>query len=255
MVVLSLRSVSLSMAGQCICRDLDLQLESGQSLGVLGRNGVGKTTLLHSIMGFHQPDAGQILLRGVDVATLPRRQLAREAGLLFQETPAGLPATVLETVMLGRHPYAENLLWDSARDLALAEEALAMLDLTRFRNRQVGSLSGGEKQRLAVAALISQEPALMLLDEPSNHLDIDYQLRILALLTTRTRQQQRGLVMASHDINLVARYCDRVLLLLGDGRYLEGPTRQLLTTTVLEQAFHVSMQSFDIGPRRYFLPG
>jgi len=254
MAALELVKLRVKAGNRLVCQDLNLCLGSGQMLGILGRNGVGKTTLLHTIMGFRKPEAGLIRFGAVDSATLSRRQLAREVGLLFQESDSSLPATVLETVLLGRHPYADNLLWDSEEDVALANRTLSLLALTELRARQVSSLSGGEKQRLAMALLMAQSPRLYLLDEPSNHLDIDFQLKILELLTTQVRSEHRGLVMASHDINLVARFCDRVLLLLGDGLFVEGPTPAVLEECLLERAFSTRLQRIEHNGRDYFLP-
>jgi iron complex transport system ATP-binding protein len=205
-------------------------------------------------MGFHKQDAGSIWLDGNPLGSRSRRQLARLVGLLFQESENNMPATVLETVLLGRHPYAENLFWDSAEDLSMAFDALKQVGLGDLAERQVGTLSGGEKQRLAIALLLLQNPRLLLLDEPSNHLDIDNQIQILNLLAERTSRERGALLMASHDINLVARFCDRVLLLMGEGEVVEGPAQLVLTPENLERAFHCRITMIEHSGRRYFVP-
>jgi len=254
MAVVELHAVDVFAGTLPVCRNLSLQLGKGQMLGVLGRNGVGKTTLLHCIMGFRPLNSGSVRISGEESGTYSRRQFARQVGLLFQEADSSMPATVQETVMLGRHPYAENLLWDTARDFRLARETLALLDLEALADRQVATLSGGEKQRLATAMLLAQDPRLYLLDEPSNHLDIDYQIRILSLLAQRIQQRQAASLMASHDINLVSRFCDDVLLLLGNGHYIYGPTPEVLTAANLELAFNCRISIIATAGRRYFLP-
>ncbi len=255
MNLLELDALRISIGGQLVCNDLDLKLGGGQVLGILGRNGSGKTTLLHTIMGFHNPDSGLIRVSGSTLDSLSRKDLARQVGLLFQESDSSMPATVLETVLLGRHPYSSNPWWDSANDLSLARQTLGLTGLAELAQRQVATLSGGEKQRLAVALLLVQNPRIFLLDEPSNHLDIDYQIRILDLLAQRMEEERAGLVMASHDINLVARFCDRVLLLLEKGEFLEGPTQAVLNSHNLERAFRCQIIKIVANERNYFLPG
>ena len=178
MDLLQFSALQITIGEHLVCRNLDLRLGAGERLGMLGRNGVGKTTLLHTIMGFHKQDAGSVLLNGSPQGSRSRRQLARQVGLLFQESENSMPATVLETVLLGRHPYSDNFLMDSAEDLSMARDALEQVGLESLADRQVGTLSGGEKQRLAIALLLLQNPRLLLLDEPSNHLDIDNQIQV-----------------------------------------------------------------------------
>ena len=254
MALLELDALNVKIGEQTICHDLSLSLNSGELLGILGRNGTGKTTLLHTIMGFHAPSSGNIRLGGMDINTITRRQLAREMGLLFQEGDSNMPATVLETVLLGRHPYSQNLLWDSEADIRLCRDTLALVGLADLHQRQVSTLSGGEKQRLAIALLLAQSPTIMLLDEPSNHLDIDYQIRLLELLSGRARSSDGAIMMASHDINLVARFCDHTILLLGDGKILAGPTDEVLTAGNLELAFQCRIITVQHDDRSYFFP-
>ena len=255
MALLELDALRVEIGERVICRDLSLPLNSGEFLGVLGRNGTGKTTLLHTAMGFHAPSGGNIRLGDIDVSNISRRQLARELGLLFQEADNNMPATVLETVLLGRYPYSQNLLWDSEADIKLCRETLALVGLADLQRRQVSTLSGGEKQRLAMALLLAQSPKVLLLDEPSNHLDIDYQIRLLELLSEKVRSNDGAIMMASHDINLVARFCDQTMLLLGDGEIVTGPTDKVLTVDNLELAFQCRIVTVRHNNRNYFFPG
>ena len=254
MAVLELENLEVRIGDNIICHDLALDLDGGDILGVLGRNGVGKTTLLHTIMDFRQPASGTIYIQDNNLQTLKRHQLARKVGLLFQDNDTSMPATVLETVLLGRHPYSKNLLWDSEQDIELCLETLVQLGLGTLENRQVSTLSGGEKQRLAIALLLAQNPTVFLLDEPSNHLDIDYQIKVLELLTDKINNKNAAMVMASHDINLVSRFCNHVLLLLGDGETIIGPTSSVLSSENLAHAFHCRIAHTQVNGRDYFVP-
>jgi iron complex transport system ATP-binding protein len=254
MKLLELDTLKVSIGGRIICHDLSLSLETGQMLGVLGRNGIGKTTLLYTVMGLHPAAGGRVRLQGIDTVDLSRRQLARRMGMLFQENDTSMPATVLETALLGRHPYSQQLLWDSAEDIAMARDVLLQVGLDALEQRQVATLSGGEKQRLAIAMLLAQCPRLYVLDEPSNHLDIDFQLQILDLLKQRIFDQPAAILMASHDINLVSRYCDRVMLMLDADEIIEGPTEAVLTPENLQRAFRCKVAVAELEGYRYFLP-
>jgi len=254
MSVLSLESLTVSIGGQTVCEELNLRVEPQQVLGILGRNGIGKSTLLYTIMGFKPPASGQVLFQRKEIQNYAPKILAKNLGILFQENHSDLPATVLETALLGRHPHSENLLWDSHEDIQLTQGILRQLGLAELGHRQISTLSGGEKQRLALALLIVQAPQLYLLDEPSNHLDIDYQIKTLAYLKEKLMQNQASMIMASHDINLTARFCDQILLILENGQYLFGDTAEVLNENSLSQAYKCKISVVESGDKRYFFP-
>jgi iron complex transport system ATP-binding protein len=158
-------------------------------------------------------------------------------GVLFQNQDDAFPATVLETVLQGRHPHLHSWQWESAADQALARQALSKVGLTGFEGRDIQTLSGGERQRVAVATLLTQQPRLLLLDEPTNHLDLHHQLSVLRTLLALCREHRRAIVMVLHDVNLAARFADHVLLLLGGGEVRLGEKRQIMETAVLEALY------------------
>lgn len=252
--ILTIDSLTLQLGDKRLCNELSLEITAGQTWGLLGRNGAGKTTLLHSILGIHKPRAGKILIEGSDLDGLGRRELAIRVGMLFQEGSNSLPATVLETAMLGRHPHSQSILGDDADDLAVARNALAAFDLAELSQRQVDSLSGGEKQRLALAMLIAQQPRLYLLDEPSNHLDIAFQTRMLSILGKIARQDGASLLMATHDINLAARFCDSIVLMLPDGEHKSGPAQEILNEELLSRAYQCPIRQIKEGNLALFYP-
>lgn len=220
-----------------VSRTLQLEVEAGQCWCILGRNGSGKTTLLHTLAGLRRPAEGCIELCGRPLESQQRRRVAQQVGVLFQTQDDAFPATVLETVLQGRHPHLHAWQWESAADQAIAREALSQLGLSGFEQRSIQTLSGGERQRVAIAALLTQQPRLLLLDEPTNHLDLHHQLGVLETLVGLCREQNHALVMVLHDINLAARFADHVLLLLGDGEVRLGHTQGILETATLERLY------------------
>ena len=254
MTLLQIKSLRLNIGAKTICRDLNLAVNPGQCVGVLGINGVGKTSLLYCLVNLRRAQSGSILLQEQEIAGLPPVQLAQRCGLLFQESASYLPATVLESVLLGRHPHTQSLLRDHPDDIALARRIIAEVGLAGLEDRQMQSLSGGERQRVAIALLLVQAPALMLLDEPSNHLDIDSQMKLLRLIRAEARQRNGGILMATHDINLAQRFCDAVLLMSPDGEYLFGSTDEVLTAANLSSAYNCRIDVIEHAAGRFYYP-
>ena len=247
--ILETKALAVSIGGKQVCRDLNLVLRPGERWGMLGLNGVGKTSLLHTLGGARPSDTGEILLKGMSLALTPRREAAQTVGMMFQDSDEAFPSSVLEAALIGRHPHLHAWEWESEQDEAIARSALASVALSGFEARSTATLSGGERRRLALAALLVQDPHLFLLDEPVNHLDVHHQIAALDLLSRLTREQNKTLLMVLHDVNLAARYCDQVLLLFGDGETLLGPTRELLSETNLQRLYNHPMRriSSDVG--------
>ncbi len=247
---LAARGLTVHIGGKTVCRDLDIVFDAGQCWAMLGRNGAGKTTLLHTLAGLRPAASGTVELDGRPLAALSRRQVARRLGLLPQSHQDPFPARVLETALSGRHPHLAPWQWEGALDIELARRALARVDLAGLETRMVDSLSGGERRRLGLATVLTQDPAIALLDEPVNHLDLHHQVALLAMLREATRSGERTAVMALHDLNLVARYCDHVLMLFGEGEVLHGPTERVLTTENLARLLGhpIGRVTSEVGP-------
>jgi iron complex transport system ATP-binding protein len=245
--LLSAYGLGVTIAGHQVCSDLDLAVMPGQCWAILGRNGAGKTTLLHTLAGLRSPAAGTIELHGKPLAATARRDVARLRGLLLQDDSDAFPATVLESVLVGRHPHLSRWQWEGAEDVRIARDALAAADMAGTEARDVRTLSGGERRRVALAALLAQQPRLFLLDEPSSHLDLSHQLTLLERLATVVRRDDKALIMVVHDVNLAARYCDHALL-LADGEAVAGPAQELLTAERLSAVYRVSLRQIA-GPR------
>lgn len=256
-VLMAVDAVTLQAGKRILCNKLSMRLFSGQRWGLLGKNGAGKTTLLHTLAGLNRPKLGSIKLGDAELSSLTPAQRASSLGLLLQDQDDALPATVLETALLGRHPHAAGRLFDSDEDRAEAREALAKLGIAKLEARAVNTLSGGERQRLALAMLLVQKPQLLLLDEPSNHLDLGFHTPLIATLRQAVATPQcrkAALVMATHDINLAAQLCDQIVLLDGAGTAMIGATADILTAANLSEAYSCRIDSVEHEGKIFFYP-
>lgn len=235
--LLTTRQVEICIDNNVFAQALDLDIEPGQCWCILGRNGAGKTTLLHTLAGLRTPASGQVHLEGKPIRTLTRKTIAQRLGVLFQNQEDPFSATVMETVLQGRHPHLRGWQWESETDHAIARDALAQVDLESFVERDIQTLSGGERQRVAIASLLAQQPRLLLLDEPTNHLDLQHRIQILQQLRDHGRENGAAVIMVLHDINLAARFCDHAILMSGLAQTQLGESRDILTTESLEAAF------------------
>lgn len=254
MSLLQTRALDLAIGGKQVCRQLDLEIEAGQCWALLGRNGIGKTTLLHCLAGLRPPDAGSCLLDDQETRRLSPNTLARRLGILFQQQQDTFAGTVMESALIGRHPFLGRWQWESSQDRQLALEALQRLQIDHLAERQVTTLSGGERQRLALATLLTQQPALLLLDEPCNHLDIHQQINVLTLLQRWHQRPGHAVLMTMHDVNLATRFCSHALLLYGHGEVLAGPIETTLTEEHLERLYLHRLRRIEGDWGRAFLP-
>lgn len=255
MKLLEARALEVGIGGKRVCSQLALGLQPGQCWGVLGPNGAGKTTLLHTLAGLRAPAAGEVLLLEQPLAALRRRRIAQLLGLLPQDSHDALPATVLETALIGRHPFLSTWQWEGAADITRAREALAQVGLRGFESRQIDTLSGGERRRLALATLLTQAPRVYLLDEPTNHLDLQHQIGLLTALKQTVGASEGVILMSLHDINIAARFCDHLLLLFGGGEALAGPAEALLEPDILSRLYGYPIRRLQDGDAVAFIGG
>lgn len=245
--------LSVALGERTFCRELDFSVAPGQTVAVLGPNGSGKTLLLHTLAGLRPPARGSIWLNGRPYAEWDGHAAARQRGLLPQHSPDYFASSVLESTLVGRHPYLGRWRWESSLDLKIARAALQSVGLEGLETRSLLNLSGGERQRVGLAALITQQPRLFLLDEPLNHLDLHYQIAVLELFR-RLAHEGRGVVLVLHDINLAARYADQIILLDGHGTVHSGPAPDILASGELNRVFGHPLRCFEVEGRRIFLP-
>jgi len=252
--ILCASGLAVSIGGKSVCSGLDLRIAPGEFWGVLGTNGVGKTTLLLSLLGLRQPDSGEIRVLGADMRALRRREVARKLGIMFQDAEPGLPSTVMEAALEGRHPHLQRFKWESPEDERLAWAALEELGIEGMAARNTRTLSGGERRLLAAATLFTQDPLLMALDEPNSHLDLHQQIKMLDRVRHRVQRQGKAALAILHDANLALRYCDRVLLLYGEGETESGPAAGLLTGERMSRLYRHRIDRIDTPSGAVFIP-
>ena len=239
---LRIKRVSFSYDSIKALEDVTFEAAEGELLGIVGPNGAGKTTLLRCINRVLKPQVGVILIGGRDVACWSRREIARRMGLVPQNSTITFPFTVLEVVLMGRHPHQGPFGGESERDLEIVEEALRLTDTLRFASRPITELSGGEQRRVVIARALAQEPSVLLLDEPTLHLDINHQLEVLSLVRRLTRERGLVTILTSHDLNLAARYCDRLLMLNQGQVYALGTPEEVLTPANIRRVYRVEAE-------------
>lgn len=247
----SCTDLDVVIGGRTLLRGLQHHFEPGAMTAVLGQNGSGKTTTLHTLAGIHLPGAGDVTLEGRPIADWQRRMLAKNLGLLMQGYELPFPSTVLTSVLVGRHPHIDLLQWESDADFAIARAALKSVGLDDLEHRDVATLSGGERQRLAIATLLAQETGIVLLDEPVSNLDPRFQIMVMRLLR-ELAEQGRTVILSLHDVNLARAYCDNALLLYGDGTWQADDCAQIINADNLSRLYATRFAQADADGLPFF---
>ncbi len=239
--MLSAEDVSFRYApdGPLVVNGVSVRLAAGALVGILGPNGSGKTTLLRLLSGTRRPSAGRVMLGDQPLDRLSRRDVARRIAVVPQETELAFEYSAIEIVLMGRHPHLGVFTVEGPEDIRIAREALAATGTTDLADRPFHELSGGEKQRVVIAAALAQSAALLLLDEPTASLDLGYQLEVSSLLLRLNQDHGVTMAISTHDLNLAASIC-RELILMRDGKVLaSGPTDTVLTPENVRRLYDV----------------
>lgn len=248
----SCHDLTIRVPGRTLVDALELEIRSGEFLAVLGQNGAGKTRTMHTIAGLLPAQPGTVEILGEPLESLRRQEIARRLALLPQYVDDVFPATVLETVLIGRHPHIRPFEFESPADRSIALQSLQQVDLAEFAERDIGTLSGGERRRVAIAQVLTQTPSIYLLDEPTNHLDPQHQLDVLEVFAARAGSGAT-VVANLHDVNLAVRFATSCLLLYGDGRWRTGDTASVLQAQRLSELYGTQMEAIRWRDRDIFM--
>lgn len=231
------QQLTLKLSEKILCHRLNLTIRAGEVWGILGPNGCGKTTLLHALAGLAAPQSGEIFLNDKELSEYQLRDVAKSIGLLFQDFNCHFPQTVWDYCLAGRFPHLPYFKNNSTEDNTIVSSALETMSLTPLIKRPINKLSGGEKRRLAIAALLAQNPLLYLLDEPTNHLDVRYQIQTLNYFNKLAHKNSKAIVMSLHDMNLAQQFCSHILLMYPEGKIKFGIKEQMLTAENLSELY------------------
>lgn len=238
---LELKGIAASLGGRPVLRGVDLAVGPGETVGLVGPNGAGKTTLLRVASRVLAPDAGEARFDGRPLAAYGRRELSRQIAVVPQDTAIPFPFRAGELVVMGRVPHQSLVGFDSEGDVALGRAALDRVGIGDLADRSVFELSGGERQLVAFARALAQDPALLLLDEPTAFLDLRHRVDVLRIVRERAEAGRSALVV-SHDLNLAARTCDRLVLLQGGVIAASGTPGEVLRADVLADAYGIEAE-------------
>jgi iron complex transport system ATP-binding protein len=238
---LDVRGVTVAYGSRVALRDVSLTVPAGQLLGLVGPNGSGKTTLIRAVSGVVGLQAGEVYLGGADVPRLSPRDVALRAAVVPQNPRLPPSFTALELVLMGRTPHLKLLESEGHADLQVVRGAMVATDTWDLAGRRIGELSGGERQRLLVARALAQETPLLLLDEPTAHLDVGHQAATLRLMAKLCRSEGKAVLAAVHDLTLAAQFCPRLVMLSGGRVVAEGAPAEVLTAERLRQVYDASI--------------
>lgn len=236
-MTLKASSVCASYGESLALNRVGLEVGEGEFVGLAGPNGSGKTTLIRVLSGVIEPSAGEVTLDGRNVRQIPARELARSVAVISQQAGSTFDFSVLETVLMGRYAHLARLRFETARDYEVARRCLEQTGMLHLAGRRIAQLSGGERQRTFIARALAQEARFLLLDEPTAHLDLRHQVELMNLAAELNRKEGLGILVALHDVNLAARYCQRLLLLHEGAAVAQGTARDVMTEQNLWLAY------------------
>lgn len=259
--MLEVKKVSVGYNSTEVLRDIDFKVSSKDFLGIIGPNGSGKTTLLRVISKVLRPWSGEVIFQGKNISQIANPEIARQMAVVGQGRQDPIfPLSVKEFVLLGRTPYLRRFqLMESERDLKIVQEVMGLTDTLGLEERCIEDLSGGERQRVVIAQALAQEPQFLLLDEPTAHLDIGHQIEVLDLIKRLNEGENLTVLMVSHDLNLAADYCNRLILLKQGRIFQEGSPREILTYQNIEEVYEtlvvVKENPISSNPHVFLVPG
>ncbi|CAD6491556.1 MAG: Cobalamin import ATP-binding protein BtuD [Candidatus Argoarchaeum ethanivorans] len=249
---LKVKNVEFGYNSTLVLENISMELDRSEVVGIVGPNGAGKSTLIRCIDRILTPRGGSILLDGTDISKMTRMEIAKEMGYVPQTTTRVFPATVFDTVLMGRRPH---LGWKSSdEDVDRVLKVLELLGIIEFAMRDFNEISGGQQQKVLIARALAQEADILLLDEPTSNLDIRHQLEVMDIMKGIVRSKGISAIVAIHDLNLASRYTDRLLMLNGGRIFAVGDPESVLTVENIRRAYGVEALVKSDGERPYIIP-
>lgn len=236
-MMLQVEDLSFRYDGDWILRELDFVVGKGDFLGIVGPNGIGKTTLLKLLYRLMSPQRGRVLVDGKDLASIARTEISKKIAVVSQETQINFPFVALEIVLMGRSPHLRGLQFERKRDFEVARKAMELTDTLQVAHRSFGELSGGEKQRVFIARALAQETDIILFDEPTANLDIRHQVQFYDLMTALNTERNITVVTVSHDINLASEFSKNILFLHHGMIFALGKPYEVITKDNIEAVY------------------
>jgi len=255
-VTLRINNIACRYETTNVLENINFSATGGDFIGVIGPNASGKSTLLKSISKVLKPHTGVVLLNERDVYTLKSAEIAKNLAVVPQESVISFAFTALEVVLMGRTPHLNRFEMEGTKDLIIAKKAMELTNAWHLRERPINTLSGGEKQRVIIARALAQEPKALLLDEPTDHLDINYQIEILDLIKRLNKEEEMVVIAVFHDLNIASQYCDRLILLSKGRIFAAGRAGDVLTRENIEKVYgiKVTVKQDDISGRLIIHP-
>jgi iron complex transport system ATP-binding protein len=237
--MLKINDLFFSYKERPVLQQINLEIKKGERIGILGPNGCGKTTLLKLLNRNLHPDSGKVLMNDIDLEGISKREIARHIAVVPQSNEIRFAFSVRDIVMMGRMPFVGQFQGESSEDIRIVEEAMNRTNVTEFADRLINTMSGGERQRVIIARAVAQKPEIILLDEPSLHLDICYQFEVLDLMKKLSDEENLTVVIVSHDLPMVVKYCDRIVLIHDHKVFAVGTPEDVLTRENMRIVFNI----------------
>jgi iron complex transport system ATP-binding protein len=235
-----------------VLTDVRIELNKGEVLSIVGPNGAGKTTLLKCIVRIFKPDAGRVLINGIETGNMRRIDLAKCVGYVPQSSPSKFPIAVFDAVLMGRRPYVT---WKpSKKDLQIVADLLKVMGLEEFALRDFDQLSGGQKQKVLLARAFAQDTHILLLDEPTSNLDLRHQLEVMEMISRMVKKKGAGAILAVHDLNLASRFSDTIVMLNAGKIFCKGRPRDVMTAENIRAVYGVEVTINQDNGAPYILP-
>lgn len=235
--LLKIANLSAGYFGEDIIKGISLEINAGDFIGIIGPNGSGKTTLLRLCSKVLHPRKGKIYFDNNDIFAMDLKGFCRKVAFVSQDISTGFSFSVMELALMGRIPHLKRLQFETKKDIEICERALALTDSSGLKEKIVNELSAGERQRAIISRALAQEPVLLLLDEPTAHLDIGHQIQVMDLLKKLNHQNNLTIIMILHDLNLASAYCNRICLLDNGNIFKEGQAEDVLTYENIEAVY------------------